>query len=58
MDIEASKIIPKKQKGCKKRATDCKEQLIIDAVTLKLASKRNLYMFYIGLGFSTICFVL
>ena len=42
-----SKIIAKKQKGCKKRATECKEQLIIDAVTMKLASKRNLYMCYI-----------
>jgi hypothetical protein len=44
MDIEASKIIPKEQKGCKKRATECKEQFIIDAATLKPASKRNLYM--------------
>ena len=47
MDIEASKILPKKQNGCKKGATECKEQLIIDAVTLNLASKINLYMCYI-----------
>jgi hypothetical protein len=39
-------MLTKKQKWCKKTARECKEQLTIDAVTLKLASKRNPYMRY------------
>lgn len=47
--IETHKILNEEQKGCKKGARGCKEQLIIDQIVLKQAcsKQRNLHMCYI-----------
>ncbi|KAI5731448.1 hypothetical protein M8J77_010139 [Diaphorina citri] len=39
--IEKEKIMTEEQKGCKKGAKGCKEQLIIDSVILKHAQNKN-----------------
>jgi hypothetical protein len=46
MDIEV-KFYQKSKKAVKREQRSAKVQLIVDSVTLKLASKRNLYMCHI-----------
>ncbi|KAI5731919.1 hypothetical protein M8J77_018419 [Diaphorina citri] len=44
--IEKEKIVTEEQKGCKKGAKGCKEQLIIDSVILKHAQNKNRNLSY------------
>ena len=49
LHLEAQKLIPEEQKGCKRNSKGCKEQLLIDKLVMKQCKHRenDLYMTFI-----------